>query len=1101
VGYETATGAESLILTQVPPATRSVFTRTTFQIDDVSAIGRILLGADYDDGWAAWINGVEVYRSSQMPEGPLDWNSMPAMHESSNGEDPDYGELAEISAAAFPVLHDGENLLAVGVWNVGPPDHSVSSDLLLVPYLGTADGAFRAPYLQRTTPTSTILRWRSPLPTQSMVLYGESFEDLPGSGEGVLVPTLTTEHVVEITGLEPGTRYYYAVGSPEAILAGNDPEHYFETHPEPGPAKPTRIWVLGDSGFTGENQQAVRDSYYTYTGDDHTDLWLHVGDLSQSQGTDAQYQQEFFEVYEQLMAQTAIWPTMGNHDAVHADSADQSGPYYQNFSLPSGGEVGGLPSGTEAYYSFDFANLHFVVLNSQDVNRSPFGEMLTWLELDLSSTDKDWIVAYWHHPPYSKGSHDSDDPGDSNGRLFDMREQVLPILDAYGVDLVLSGHSHSYERSFLLDGHYGTSDTLTESMKIDPGDGREDGDGAYEKLVRGLVPYSGPGDGIVYVVPGSGSAAWGASLDHPVMIASHAVVGSLVLEIDGLVLDAKFLDGTCAEPPCAGSIRDRFTILKDCPSGDVDEDGICGDRDNCPDEENPTQADNDGDGVGNLCDDCPDVPGIDLDGDELCGSQDNCPLIANPGQEDLDDDGLGDPCDADDDGDGVDDEEDCAPTIPAVSELPGPVGETLRLDRFAGTTLYWNRAFQGPVSNVYRSLRLPGEPAQPAECLESTTFDSVSDATLPFAGQALFYLVNAQNVCGPGPLGHETSGVPRQPRGACEPPPDADFDVDNLPDLQDNCAQWPNPAQRDVDGDFVGNKCDNCSSVWNPRQEDCNGDGEGDVCDVVSDCDSDGHVDAADNCPSVENPDQDDLDGDLLGDLCDPCIQDPENDADYDGLCANLDNCPYDANADQTNTDGDAQGDACDPDDDNDGVEDTQDCAPLSPSVAGIPDPIGPTLLLDQAETTHLSWQPSYQAHVANLYLGSMALGEGWSYGLQCAVPQILGNEVEGEFSVPPDHLSYFLVSARNSCGESRAGTDSFGESAPVDDLCPWLGLDADEDGVIDVADNCPQVGNPAQLDADADFVGDVCDNCPGVFNPGQADANGDGVGDACESG
>ena len=88
------------------------------------------------------------------------------------------------------------------------------------------------------------------------------------------------------------------------------------------------------------------------------------------------------------------------------------------------------------------------------------------LEADLAATDQDWIIAFWHPPSYTKGSHDSD----TEIRLIEMRENLLPILENHGVDLVLTGHSHSYERSFLLDGHYGTSDTLTEEMQVDPGD-------------------------------------------------------------------------------------------------------------------------------------------------------------------------------------------------------------------------------------------------------------------------------------------------------------------------------------------------------------------------------------------------------------------------------------------------------------------------------------------------------------------------------------------------------------------------------------------------------------------------------------------------------
>ena len=55
--------------------------------------------------------------------------------------------------------------------------------------------------------------------------------------------------------------------------------------------------------------------------------------------------------------------------------------------------------------------------------------MLTWFELDLADTTQDWIIAYWHHPPYSKGSHDSDNPIGLDPELVEMRENVVPILE------------------------------------------------------------------------------------------------------------------------------------------------------------------------------------------------------------------------------------------------------------------------------------------------------------------------------------------------------------------------------------------------------------------------------------------------------------------------------------------------------------------------------------------------------------------------------------------------------------------------------------------------------------------------------------------------
>ena len=174
--------------------------------------------------------------------------------------------------------------------------------------------------------------------------------------------------------------------------------------------------------------------------------------------------------------------------------------------------------------------------------------MMQWLAADLALTTRSWIVAYFHHPPYSKGSHDSDSPGESGGRLFDMREIAVPILENGGVDLVLCGHSHSYERSFLLDGHYGTSATLLPEMILDDGDGRPTGTGAYRKM-------SGPHQGAVYVVAGSSGWTSGGSLDHPVMSSSWNELGSLVLDVDAARLDATFIDTN-------GDPLDTFTLIK-----------------------------------------------------------------------------------------------------------------------------------------------------------------------------------------------------------------------------------------------------------------------------------------------------------------------------------------------------------------------------------------------------------------------------------------------------------------------------------------------------------------------------------------------------------
>lgn len=177
--------------------------------------------------------------------------------------------------------------------------------------------------------------------------------------------------------------------------------------------------------------------------------------------------------------------------------------------------------------------------------------MLVWLQEDLAANTNEWLIAFWHSPPYTMGSHSSDNVNDNFGNMIEMRANIVPILESYGVDLVLGGHSHNYERSFLIDGHYGFSDTFTPSMVKDGGSGRPDESGPYLKSSHGPTPN----EGAVYIVAGSSGWAtfqWG---HHPAMHTALLRMGSLILDVDGPRLDAKFLRET-------GTIDDHFTIIK-----------------------------------------------------------------------------------------------------------------------------------------------------------------------------------------------------------------------------------------------------------------------------------------------------------------------------------------------------------------------------------------------------------------------------------------------------------------------------------------------------------------------------------------------------------
>ncbi len=396
----------------------------------------------------------------------------------------------------------------------------------------------RGPYLQLGTPTSLVIRWRTDQPSASRVWYGEQADSLIGTAE---LADATTEHEVAVSGLASGKRYFYAVGSLDERLAG-DASYCFTTAPVAGTAGMTRIWVTGDAGTGDAKQAAVRDAYLDFAHKSRgADVWLMLGDNAYAKGTDADYDRGVFGVYGLPLRQTVLWSTLGNHDTDQKTDFRGDYPYFRLFTFPQRGEAGGLPSGTEHYYSFDRGAVHFITLDAQTAARTPASDMVTWLKNDLAATKQRWILAFWHHSPYSKGSHDTD----TDKVAIEFRSVILPVLESGGADLVMTGHSHSYERSYLLHGHYGLSTTLVAENKLDSGKG--DADAPYIKTAKD--------QGTLYVVAGTAGKVSGGSLDHPAMCVSLNKLGSLIVDIDGDRLRGRFLreDGT---------INDDFSLVK-----------------------------------------------------------------------------------------------------------------------------------------------------------------------------------------------------------------------------------------------------------------------------------------------------------------------------------------------------------------------------------------------------------------------------------------------------------------------------------------------------------------------------------------------------------
>lgn len=441
-----------------------------------------------------------------------------------------------------------------------------------------AQNIIRGPYLQFPTSSSMKILWRTDVPTPSRVYYGTSLATVMDNQ--IDSSAAVTDHTVNITGLDPFTEYYYAVSDGNTVIAGANEQHRFKTSPTIGTIQPIRAWVIGDFGKGNAKQMDVKEAFLDHVGDDLPDMWLWLGDNAYDEGTDEEFTQKVFGTqygYGEIFPRIPFMATPGNHDygsvlniITGADPATHDGPYFDIVDVPTNGEIGGVPSGYELYYSFDYGNVHFISMNSEIgaifsgsndwIGSSPFntfnGSPFTdWLHADLQANDKPWVVAFVHQPPHTDGSHDSDQFWEVYMKA--MRENIMPILESYGVDLVLAGHSHVYERSYLINGFY------QEPGAFDPAQHTVDGSSGKLSENEPYVKYfdgPNPNHGTVYIVQGnSGSNDSDANLQHPAMYYGHGCdtcVGSTMLYAHGDTLSGYYLTKD-------GEILDEWTILKE----------------------------------------------------------------------------------------------------------------------------------------------------------------------------------------------------------------------------------------------------------------------------------------------------------------------------------------------------------------------------------------------------------------------------------------------------------------------------------------------------------------------------------------------------------
>lgn len=284
----------------------------------------------------------------------------------------------------------------------------------------------RGPLVQRVTPTtaSVVAEVSAAVPASLRWSAGDTEQ-----WQTLLSPA-GRRHVFDLAGLPSGVIKY------EVHAGASHTTASFFTAPADHAI--VRLAVYGDVRGGHDVHRRIVDAMQG----EAPDAVLTTGDMV-LRGSDEADWQRFFAVIEPLAARVPYYPCMGNHDVGRA--GDGARRAMALFALPEGTDAAPPHEGNGDWYSFDIAQVHLVFLDS---NRYDQPAQLTWLENDLRAARRRKVravIALTHAGPWSRGIH-------RGSKL--ARERYVPLLAQFGVELLLSGHEHLYQRGYFAGLRY-----------------------------------------------------------------------------------------------------------------------------------------------------------------------------------------------------------------------------------------------------------------------------------------------------------------------------------------------------------------------------------------------------------------------------------------------------------------------------------------------------------------------------------------------------------------------------------------------------------------------------------------------------------------------
>ncbi len=364
----------------------------------------------YDDGFVFYVNGQRVYFRNMK----------------NNPDYDDYARSKSSSQVSFTIdkkyLVMGENVLSVEVHQSDAFSSDIAFDARVERGHNSAAITW-GPWLTLPLENSITVVWESSESTPSELHYGTT-ESL---GSKVSSDESTTYHKLTAPNLERGTTYYYKV------VSGDVHSSVKSFQSEPRYEDPVTIGIYGDSRTHPDRHQIVIKAI----AQNDATLVVHSGDVVAAGYKLSDWYDQFLTPTLSVIDHIPMIACRGNHDG----SIAAMEPFFP------------LPATSPApekmyYYAFTYGSLAIITVDTE-TNYKKGSPQYNQLEADLRKyAKKYWLCINFHRPAYSSGKGHG---GIENPKIG---EEIVPLLEKYGVDWVFNGHDHFYERSFKDGVHY-----------------------------------------------------------------------------------------------------------------------------------------------------------------------------------------------------------------------------------------------------------------------------------------------------------------------------------------------------------------------------------------------------------------------------------------------------------------------------------------------------------------------------------------------------------------------------------------------------------------------------------------------------------------------